>query len=266
MDVRWPILLALTVGLALTAGCTAPVPDSVSATTDGGSSKLVPTFRPQPRHAARHAAKATRAAAAEPRRHRRPGATRNATPARVDPSPGPTPSRPTASARSASPSRMTAHVRDATGDVRGGSGPSPSYVDLTGAELTRQRDGFELRVSVAGDLPARQGPDGRTMNVASFYDTDGDGAIDYEVWATLADDGWGSSYRYPDGARFGADSGVSVHPEGRTLVLRFPLDHLGAARSFRWAVGSEWGSYAQIGSGTTAADHAPGSGATAFPG
>jgi hypothetical protein len=46
---------------------------------------------------------------------------------------------------------------------------APDQADIVGATLTRGTGGFNLRVSFA-------------------------------VWATLADDGWSGSYRFPDGA------------------------------------------------------------------
>lgn len=53
--------------------------------------------------------------------------------------------------------------------------------------LTRIGKEFELAIDLAGDVPTRATDDDHTMNVASFYDLDGDGQIDAEVWVNLAD-------------------------------------------------------------------------------
>jgi len=150
---------------------------------------------------------------------------------------------------------VRASISDPTGDVRGTLTGAPSYADLTGAELTRGA-AFEVRVSFAGAVPQRQ-TDDRIVQVATFYDLDGDGQTDYEVWASLADDGWGTSYRTPDGARYGDASGARARPEGNDLVLTFPLTHLERAGSTAWAVGAQWGTLEQVASGTTSKDNAP---------
>lgn len=158
---------------------------------------------------------------------------------------------------------LRAAVSDPTGDVRGTLTGAPPYADLTGAALTRG-DAFEVRVSFAGAVPQRQ-TDDRVVQVATFYDVDGDGETDYEVWASLADDGWGTSYRTPDGARFGADSGARARPEGNDLLITFPLTHLQRAERTAWAVGVQWGTLEQVASGTTSKDNAPDGGWAAFP-
>ena len=159
---------------------------------------------------------------------------------------------------------LRAAVSDPTGDVRGTLTGAPAYADLTGAALTRA-DSFEVRVSFAGAVPQRQ-TDDRIVQVATFYDLDGDGETDYEVWASLADDGWGTSYRTPDGARFGEDSGARATPEGNDLVITFPLTHLQRAEKMAWAVGAQWGTLEQVASGTTSKDNAPDGGWAGFPG
>lgn len=248
--------LAAVLVLGATA-CTAQEPPGPATEAEVGSGHLAPSFAPT-------ASPSTRA-------HRRVERARRAAASRSPsrPARSGTPGRPAGSgAAPASPAGPagtgTASVQDRAGDVAGGFG-APSYVDLTGARLEADGGSYVLRVAVAGGLPRRQPASGKTMNVASFFDVDGDGSIDYEVWATLADDGWDGSYRYPDGARFGDDSGVSARPVGHRLVVRFPRSLLGPARSFQWAVGSEWGSYEQVSTGTTASDHAPDNGAAGFP-
>ena len=159
---------------------------------------------------------------------------------------------------------LRAAVSDPTGDVRGTLTGAPAYADLTGAALTRA-DSFEVRMSFAGAVPQRQ-TDDRIVQVATFYDLDGDGETDYEVWASLADNGWGTSYRTPDGARFGEDSGARAAPEGDDLVITFPLTHLQRAEKMAWAVGAQWGTLEQVASGTTSKDNAPDGGWARFPG
>ena len=154
-------------------------------------------------------------------------------------------------------------VSDPTGDVRGTLTGAPPYADLTGATLTRA-DAFEVRVSFAGAVPQRQ-TDDRIVQVATFYDLDGDGETDYEVWASLADNGWGTSYRTPTGARYGDDSGAAARPDGNDLVITFPLAHLERAGSMAWAVGAQWGTIEQVASGTTSKDNAPDGGWARLP-
>ncbi len=158
---------------------------------------------------------------------------------------------------------LRASVSDPAGDVRGSLTGAPAYADLTGAAFTRD-DVFEVRVSFAGAVPQRQ-TDDRIVQVATFYDLDGDGETDYEVWASLADNGWGTSYRTPDGARFGEDSGARARPEGNDLVITFPLSHLERADAMAWAVGAQWGTLEQISTGTTSKDNAPDGGWASFP-
>lgn len=264
------VLIAATLPLLL--GC---APDVTPPADEGlGTSALAPSLGPAKKksgatqgHPARskraHAKPAGERASVKPRGAKRsvqPAAATSSAAARPRPS-----SSPTRTAGAASPSVLHASLSDPTGDVRGSLTGAPGYADLTGAALTRTSAGFELRVSVADAVPARQDGD-KVVNVASFYDLDGDGTVDYEVWASLADDGWSGSYRTPSGARFGSDSGVTAQPDGHDLVLRFPLSHLRAATSFRWSVGAEWGTYEQVAAGATARDTAPDSGVTAFPG
>jgi hypothetical protein len=106
------------------------------------------------------------------------------------------------------------------------------------------------------------------MNVASFYDVDDNGVIDYEVWASLADNGWGTGHldRREEKATFGPSTGIEVNVEGDTLVTRFPVDRIGGAEVFRWSAASEWGSYESMAASTTARDYAPDEGSVDYPG
>ena len=107
------------------------------------------------------------------------------------------------------------------------------------------------------------------MNIASFYDVDGDGSIDFEIWLNVASSGWGASYfDNTDASRGGFQdrSGVAVAPEGSDVVARFPRDHLRSAETFRWSVASEWGRYESLGTTAAVRDDLPDDDAAApFP-
>jgi len=152
-----------------------------------------------------------------------------------------------------------ATITDPVGVRTFSADPPPPWADLAGATLSRLNDGYELRVQLGGGQAPTSTDSNHTMNIASFYDVDGDGTVDYEVWANLADTGWGTSYFDDKHGRsaFKGDSGVAVSVDGGFLVLTFPLDHLAGADSFRWSLASEWGSYAVIGSDLAARDDAP---------
>lgn len=164
----------------------------------------------------------------------------------------------------------TAAIVDRVGDLTPTpADPPPPWADLTGATLIRRADGFELRVRLGGDAAPSTTDADHTMNVASFYDVNGDGSIDFEVWANLAARGWGSSYfdNVKRRAFFNDKSGVTVAAEGGEVVLRFPLSKLVHADQFRWALASEWGRYDVLGTVGTARDDAPDHDASArFPG
>lgn len=183
--------------------------------------------------------------------------------------PGPTPSEGQSASTTATPTTAptaagSASVSDPRGDVRGGLTGAPAHADAVGAVVTRTAAGFEVRIQVAGALP--QVWDGSNVeNIVAFFDVDLDGQVDYETWGHLAEDGWSASARRPDGASFGAASGVTATPSGDTLVLTFPASVVGGATSFQWSVATEFGSLTQVASGTTATDFAPDSGGVRFP-
>jgi hypothetical protein len=171
--------------------------------------------------------------------------------------PGPTTAAPTPTP--AGP--QTASVRDRSGDAQGLR--VPAYADLTSATLRRDGSRYTLTVTAAGAFPATSDD---VVHVICFVDVDGDGQVDYELWGTAADNGWSGTWRYPDGAKFGSASGVSVQPSGRDLVLAFDSSRLGRAASFRWLVGAEQGTVEQQATGTLSEDYAPDQGAVRFPG
>jgi len=171
---------------------------------------------------------------------------------------------------SATATSPTTHgsVSDVRGDERHAAlSTPPGYADLTGAELTRSDGGFLLRVSATAAFPTRQVDADHTENVVLYADVDGDGHVDYEIWASLADNGWGTSFfDNPNGdAYYGDNSGVSASVIGRDLVVTFTLGHLAGAARFRWSIGAEWGTYTEVQVGTTSYDAAPDTGAAAFP-
>jgi hypothetical protein len=165
---------------------------------------------------------------------------------------------------------LAATVVDREGDATPFVGGAPPWADIVQGRLFRHDDGFELRVALGGgSAPTGSGSAERTMNLASFYDLDGDGTIDVEVWANLADGGWDRSYFDNDEGRadFGGASGVTVEVDGAEVVLRFPLDHLDGAGAFRWSLASEYASYETIGTLLAARDDAPdGDDPAPFPG
>jgi hypothetical protein len=193
----------------------------------------------------------------------------------VDPSATTTPpsgSVATSSVPSA-PATTAAVMRSAITDRRGDATPAvgdsaPAWADLAGAVLTTVAQGLELRVTLGSAAPDSSPDDDHTMNIAAFFDVDGDGALDYEVWANLAAGGWGGAW-YDDRAgtaTFLDESRVTVGVEAGVLVIRFPADHVGGATTFRWSVASEWGRHATIGTVAAARDDAPDDdGAVAFP-
>jgi hypothetical protein len=164
-----------------------------------------------------------------------------------------------------------AALTDPAGDVTASPlDRPPAWADLVGARLVRSASGFELRVRLKGGAaPAKTADGEHTMNIASFYDLDGDGRIDTEVWLNVASGGWGATWfdNVGDGGGFQESSGVQVAPEGDEVVARFPLTHLRGAERFRWAIASEWGRYETIGTVAAARDDVPDNdNVAAFPG
>jgi hypothetical protein len=163
----------------------------------------------------------------------------------------------------------SASVTDPSGDLTFSVDPPPPWADLAGATLTRSGAGYELRVKLGGGAAPTTTDATHTMNIASFYDVDGDGTIDYEVWANIASGGWGGSYfdNRTGGGAFVEQSLVDITVQGDEVVITFPLAHLQRASTFRWSLASEWGSQAAVGTDLAARDDAPDNDApTSFPG
>lgn len=158
-------------------------------------------------------------------------------------------------------------ISDPTGDLSASPEGAPASADIVDVTLEVTGGRVEVRTTFAGPVPSSQSGS-KGMNVASFYDVDGNGYVDYEVWASLADDGWGTGYLDDrrNKASFGPSTGIEVTVDGKTLVTRFPVDRIGGARQFQWSAASEWGSYESMSTSTSARDHAPDQGAAAYPG
>lgn len=154
------------------------------------------------------------------------------------------------------PAPIMARLDDPAGDVTGVG--SPDWADLRGARLIRDGTTFTLTHVLVGSAP-RQGDGQNTMNIATFFDIDGDGTIDYEIWANLSPNGWGTSYfdEREGTARYAADDDVDVEVVDGDVQLRFPTSHLADAPSFRWSIASEYGPYQAIGTDAMARDYLP---------
>lgn len=229
-------------GLFVTAACTPK--GAQKAEEEGNKHALTPTYAPA------SAAPTTLEAITTP-----PGG-----PSETPSAPEPTTAVPSASTSTVAAGPVTASVTDPTGDVTPSPlDPPPPWADLASADLTRDATGFTLKVHLGGGQAPTSTDSNHTMNIASFYDLDGDGAVDVEIWANLADSGWGTSmFNDRNGrATFQAASGVSVGVDGDAVVLRFPVDHLRDASTFRWSLASEWGRYATIGTELAARDDMP---------
>lgn len=161
-------------------------------------------------------------------------------------------------------------LEDPIGDAVGGlDGDPPAWSDLAGARLVRDGDAYGLSVRLGGGTVPQRAPDGRTMNVATFFDLDGDGSVDVEIWANLGSEGWGAaSYDNTDGTGgFGEDSDVTVVVRERSLELIFPDVLLHRAGRFRFSLASEYGALDVLGSAYARRDDAPDGGAVVtFPG
>lgn len=162
----------------------------------------------------------------------------------------------------------TAEITDPRGDATPGEGGDPAWADLVGARLALRETHFELRIDLGDPAPQSSGGDDRTMNVAAFFDVDGDGQVDYEVWANLSAGGWDGSW-FDDrtgAAAYSDDAATDVLVDGGQLVVRFSPAHVGDATRFRWSLASEYGRYATLGTPLTARDDAPdGDVAVSFP-
>ena len=157
---------------------------------------------------------------------------------------------------------------DPVGDATPGVGPQPppSWTDLAGGSLERQGDAYRLTIRLGGDAPATASG-AQTMNVATFFDIDGDNGIEHELWVNLGADGWGPVwYDERGGAIPGEASNVTVVVDGDEVRLLFPDVMIDRPDRLRFSMASEYGELAQIGSSFARRDDAPdGDRAVSFP-
>ena len=175
----------------------------------------------------------------------------------------------TPSAAGGGPSRQVVSFDDPVGDAVGGlDDDPPAWADIAGARLVRNDDAYGLSVRLGGGTVPQRAPDGRTLNVATFFDVDGDGVVDFEIWANLGTEGWGVAYYdNTDGTGgFGDESNVTVMVRDQSLELVFPDVLLDQAERFRFSLASEYGNLDVLGSAYAHRDDAPDGGrAVAFP-
>lgn len=169
-------------------------------------------------------------------------------------SPGPTPA-----GEPAAPVPVRGTLVDGTGDLRGlEAARAPGHADLREVVLTMGPDQGRITIAFADPAP-EQGEGDEILNVATYHDVTGDGRVDYELWASMTANGWGTSwFDLRNGtARYAADDDVDVEVVDGVVVLTFPPSHLDDARSGQWLASSEWGTALSIGSGTSATDDVP---------
>ena len=148
---------------------------------------------------------------------------------------------------------------DPVGDATRGLSTSapPPWTDLAGASLERQNNAYRLSVRLGGAAPSTA-PGAETMNIATYFDIDLDGDVEYELWVNLGSNGWGPVW-YDDkgGALPGDRSNVTVVVNGDRVQLLFPDVMLEKPERLRFSVASEYGPLSSIGSATARRDDAP---------
>lgn len=241
-----------------------------------GMSDLAPTYDVVPRSPGPQARSTRGGRATEARREEAAGGsdTRRTSDRRMR-STEPTPDAVQRADRRARPSAVRqapadpgpATVTDPAGDLSTSLEGRPDSADIVAVQVDVTGDTVEVSTTFAGEVPEGM-TGGKGMNVASFFDVDGNGLVDYEIWVSLVEEGWGTGYRdaRESTAAFGPSTGIEVAVAGRSLTTRFPLDRIDGATSFRWSAASEWGSHESMAASTSARDHAPDSGAADYPG
>lgn len=150
-------------------------------------------------------------------------------------------------------------LTDGTGDMDGlHRSRAPGHADLRAVALEMGPENGTIHIEFAAPAP-EHGAGDEIVNVATYHDVTGDGRVDYEVWASLTSEGWGTSWfdLRAGTARFAADDDVEVAVESGALVLTFPSSHLDGARTGQWLASSEWGTGLMMSTGTTVTDDAP---------
>lgn len=155
-------------------------------------------------------------------------------------------------------------VGDATPGV--GAGQPPAWTDLAGGSLERQGNAYRLTVRLASEAP-QTAPGPETMNIATYFDIDGDDGVEYELWVNLGRSGWFPVWYDDKGnAIRGDDTNVTVVVEGDEVRLLFPDVMIDEPEQLRFSIASEYGPLTSIGSSTARRDDAPdGDRAVAFP-
>lgn len=246
--------LALVAMVSLTlSGCVGPADRARLTEEQQTTDALEPSFSPLPSTAIEDTADPTAVSTRGPT-PTAPAENRTSEPEAPD-EPSPAEASPDRSIPR-DPAPAIAQLDDPAGDVTGVG--SPDWADLWGARLVRDGTTFTLTHVLVGSAPD-QGDGQNTMNIATFFDIDGDGTIDYEIWANLSPDGWGTSYfdEREGTARYAADDDVDVEVVDGDVQLRFPTSHLADTPSFRWSIASEYGPYQAIGTDAMARDYLP---------
>jgi len=173
-------------------------------------------------------------------------------------SPGTSPTA-SPSPTTAAPFRGSATVTDAPSDRSATLEPSPDWADLETIRIQRDDATMTLAIGLSGGAPETAPNDTHTMNIATFFDVDGDGFIDYEIWANVNDSGWGTAYydNVEGKAEFADQDDIEVEVVDAAVVMTFPANKLASAERFRFATASEYGRYETIGTDLMARDDAP---------
>jgi len=156
------------------------------------------------------------------------------------------------------PPREVVSFDDPIGDAVGGLDQDPPpWSDLAGGSLERQDGVYRLAVELGDEAP-QAAPGSETMNIATFFDVDGDGDVDHEIWVNLDGEGWGP-VRYDDQGTVapGQESGVTIEVIDRSVTLVFSAPVIGAPERLRFSIASEYGDLEVIGSDFARRDDAP---------
>jgi hypothetical protein len=213
---------AVALAVVLAVACVPPGTDTTP--DDDATAELVaPTFSPVP----------TAPVPTTPASASDPG------PAPTSVTPGPTTS---ATPSPPQPLHLTGTIEDGTNDLDGeGASDAPDWADLRRATLLREDEQVTITIEFAQPAP-EFGRDNEIVNIATYHDITGDGHVDFEIWASLTADGWGTSYwDNQDGTvQYAAEDDVDIAVEGGDLVLTFPPGHLDNATVGRWQVSLEY--------------------------
>jgi hypothetical protein len=175
-----------------------------------------------------------------------------------EPTDAPTDSSPTTPAEPTTTWTGSSEASDDPNDRTTRVGGSPAWADLAHARLLAQGDRVVLDVTFGAAAPSSTSGD-ETFNVALFSDLTGDGFIDIEVWSNLGPHGWGTAvFDNRTGQRWFTDDSPAVATDhGGALQVTFPWSLLDEVRTWRWALSSEYGTPAELGTILAARDDLP---------